>query len=98
MEDVFFTVLTCGCGDGGWCTGPAAPLSSDADGVQHARCQAPQGVRLRTAWDHILNPVAVSGNIDQSVGVQFGQGALPLQHDSGLCHLCNSQILGSIQG
>lgn len=37
-------VLTCKCFDGYGCTGPAAPLSIDADGVKHARGELHQAV------------------------------------------------------
>lgn len=90
MWGVFFSVLTCWCWDGGGCTGPAAPLCSDADYVQHTRCKAPQGVRLWATWNHLLSLVAISRHINQSEGVQFGQGAFPLQHHGGLCRLGNS--------
>lgn len=97
MGGVLLTIPTCGCWDCGRCTGPAAPLRCDVDAVEHARCQAPQGVRLRAARDKLLSPVAVSGNVDQSERVQLGQGALPPQRHSGLRHFCNCQVLGTIQ-
>lgn len=93
-----FALLTCGCWDGGGCTGPAAPLGGDADGVKHAWCKAPQGVRLGATWDHFLSLVTISRYINQPEGVQFGHRAFPLQHHGGLCHLCNSQVLRTIQG
>lgn len=88
---------TCGYEDGGRLAALAAPLSSDAEGVQHTRRQAPQGVRLGARRDLLLGLVAVRRHVDHSEKVELGQRALPLQHQRGFLHLGGRQVLGSVQ-
>lgn len=96
-DDVSLRCPTCRYEDGGRQTGLAAPLSGDADGVQHTRRQAPQGVRLGARRDFLLGLVAVRRHVDDSENVELGQGALPLQHQHGFLHLGGRQFLGSVE-
>lgn len=69
FSDDVVAMPTCRYKDGGRQAGLAAPLSSDADGVQHARRQAPQRVRLGASRDFLLSPVAVRRHVDDSENV-----------------------------